>query len=52
MVVSEPTHKVQVERRVPVPMRDGAILRTDVYRPESGGKFPVIVERTQAWRGE
>jgi len=26
--------KVQVERNVPVPMRDGVILRADVYRPE------------------
>ncbi len=52
MVMSEPIFEVQVERSVPVPMRDGTILRADVYRPQAEGKFPVIVERTQAWRGE
>jgi predicted acyl esterase len=51
MAVSEPTHKVQVDRDVPVPMRDGTILRADVYRPEAEGRFPVVVERTQLGRG-
>ena len=27
-------------------MRDGAVLRADVYRPKADGKFPVILERT------
>lgn len=35
-----------VDRNVPVPMRDGAILRADVYRPDAAGKFPVLVMRT------
>ena len=26
--------------------RDSVVLRADIYRPGSGGKFPVIVERT------
>ena len=29
-----------------VPMRDGAGLATDIYRPAQGGRFPVLVERT------
>jgi predicted acyl esterase len=29
--------KVIVERNVPVPMRDGTILRADVHRPDRGG---------------
>lgn len=50
MLVSKPTHRVQVERSVPVPMRDGTILRADVYWPQSSGRFPVVVEHTQIGR--
>ena len=39
--------KVVVERNVPVSMRDGTILRADVYRPDHGGPYPVLVQRTQ-----
>ena len=42
---SEPTHHIQVERNVPVPMRDGTILRADVYRPRTQGRFPVLLGR-------
>ncbi len=35
-----------VKRDVAVPMRDGTILRADVYRPEGPGPFPVLVYRT------
>jgi len=32
---------------VPVPMRDGVVLRADVFRPKTGrGPFPVLVYRT------
>lgn len=44
-VASEPTYDVQVERNVPIPMRDGVILRADVYRPQAEGQFPVLVGR-------
>ena len=27
-------------------MRDGVILRADIYRPKADGKFPVLLERT------
>ena len=37
---------VQVDRNVAVPMRDGVVLRADVYRPAGQGKFPVLVFRT------
>jgi uncharacterized protein len=30
---------------VPAEMRDSTILRADVYRPSSGGPFPVILTR-------
>jgi hypothetical protein len=35
-----------VEYNVPVPMRDGVILRADVYRPAAEGRFPTLVMRT------
>jgi len=38
--------RVSVEFDVPVPMRDGIILRANVYRPEGAGPFPVLLART------
>lgn len=35
-----------VERDVAVPMRDGVVLRADVYRPAGRGPVPVVVNRT------
>ena len=35
-----------VERDLIVPARDGVGLATDVFRPASGGPFPVLLERT------
>jgi uncharacterized protein len=37
---------VKVERDVAVPMRDGIVLRGDVYRPDGDAAVPVIVNRT------
>ena len=37
---------MEFERDVMVRARDGIGLATDIYRPESGGPFPVILERT------
>lgn len=37
---------MRVERDVAVPMRDGVVLRADVYRPAGDGKHPVLVFRT------
>jgi len=41
----KPESDVEIERGVAVPMRDGTILRADVYRPGASGRFPVLVER-------
>jgi putative CocE/NonD family hydrolase len=41
----EPSYAVRVERDVPIPMRDGTVLRADVYHPDADGQFPVLVER-------
>ncbi|MBM3877970.1 MAG: CocE/NonD family hydrolase [Verrucomicrobia bacterium] len=38
--------EISVERDVAVPMRDGVVLRADVFRPGEGGPFPVLVTRT------
>ncbi len=35
-----------VERDVMVPVRDGVLLATDIYRPDGAGPFPVLLERT------
>ena len=39
-------YRVIVQRTVPATMRDGVILRADIYRPDAPGKFPVLLERT------
>ncbi len=38
--------RVIVERNIPVPMRDGVVLRADLYRPEGSEKLPVLLSRT------
>ena len=38
---------VDVRRDVPVTMRDGTVLRADVYTPKTDGRVPVILMRTQ-----
>jgi len=42
---------VIVERGVEAKMRDGVILRADIYRPDSPAKFPVLLERTPYNKG-
>lgn len=37
---------IQAERNLAVPMRDGVVLRADVYRPDEPGPHPVLVLRT------
>jgi len=34
------------DTNVAVPMRDGVILRADVWRPAADGKYPVLLYRT------
>jgi uncharacterized protein len=40
---SEPTYKMTLEKDVDIPMRDGAKLKADVFRPEGEGHFPVLI---------
>jgi len=44
--VSAQATQIVVERNVPARMRDGVILRADIYRPKAEGKFPVLLVRT------
>lgn len=36
---------VTFERNIETPMRDGIILRADVYRPAAPGQYPVLLAR-------
>jgi putative CocE/NonD family hydrolase len=45
-LLSAPKYEVRTEKNIGVPMRDGAALLTDLYRPKAEGKFPVILIRT------
>lgn len=38
--------EVRVEKNVPARMRDGVILRADVYRPAVPGRLPALLQRT------
>ena len=40
------SYQVTFQRNVPVTMRDGVVLRADIYRPKADGKFPVLLQRT------
>src|SRR5581483_12305355 len=35
-----------IERDVPCRLRDGTVLRSDVFRPEGAGRCPVVLLRT------
>ena len=39
-------YRVKMDFNVRVPMRDGVTLSADIYRPDTAGRFPVIVVRT------
>jgi len=43
---------VNIEFDVPATMRDGTVLRADVYRPGSGGPWPVLLTRHPYGKGE
>ena len=40
---SQPIYKWMLEKDIDVPMRDGTLLKADLFRPDSDEKFPVIV---------
>jgi predicted acyl esterase len=40
---SSPSYGVKIEKDVMVAARDGVRLAADIYRPETGGKFPALL---------
>jgi predicted acyl esterase len=46
LALAEERYEVVVDREVPAKMRDGVVLRADIYRPKADGKFPVLLTRT------
>ncbi len=45
-MADEVVHEMLVSQHVPVPMRDGTVLRANVFRPAGEGPFPVLLTRT------
>ena len=45
-MTSEASYQVVVEKNLAMRTRDGVTLYADVYRPDSPGRFPVLVIRT------
>ncbi len=45
-VLADESYPVKIERNVKVEMRDGVVLRGDIFRPDADGKFPVLLQRT------
>ncbi len=43
---SDPSYDVKWAMNVPVTMRDGVRLATDLYLPDAEGRFPVVLVRT------
>jgi len=39
-------YPVTIEHNVAATMRDGTVLRADIYRPAAEGKFPVLLKRS------
>ncbi|MBN1663878.1 MAG: CocE/NonD family hydrolase [Deltaproteobacteria bacterium] len=39
-------NSIRADRNIPIKMRDGVILRADIYRPDDNEKHPAIVVRT------
>jgi putative CocE/NonD family hydrolase len=45
MTQDSKVYEITIELDVPVPMRDGTVLRADVYRPAAEGIYPVLLSR-------
>jgi predicted acyl esterase len=41
--LSQPQYTMRIEKDVRIPMRDGATLFADVFRPAESGRFPAIL---------
>ena len=43
-VVTTPRYAVRRERNLRIPMSDGATLVTDIFLPDTPGRYPVVME--------
>lgn len=41
---------IRSEKNVSAEMRDGTVLKADIYRPDHGGRHPVLILRTPYWK--
>ena len=39
-------NKILIEKDIPIPMRDGTVLKGDLYRPDGPERLPVLLNRT------
>jgi len=46
LVQAAEPYELVIEHGVEAKMRDGVVLRADIYRPKADGQFPVLLERT------
>ena len=46
LVEAADAYEVTLDVGVKAQMRDGVVLRADIYRPKADGRFPVLLERT------
>ena len=46
LVRAQPSPSIAVARNVEARMRDGVILRADIYRPDTTSQLPALLERT------
>ncbi len=46
LVVAAEPYPVTIQHGVEAKMRDGTVLKADIYRPTAAGEFPVILTRT------
>jgi len=44
--MAPPGFNVTIEKNMPLQVRDGTILRSDIYRPDSPGRFATLLSRT------
>ncbi len=51
VLISSAPYPVVVEKNIEARMRDGVVLRADVYRPEAPGRYPALLKRTPYSKG-
>ena len=50
-VLSKPKYSLKLEKDVKIPMRDGVLIATDIYRPDADGQFPALLSISPYGKG-